>query len=113
MGKNRVLPDDPLAFIKRCARARRLFWTWHVNLRLQKRFISREMILEAVGSYELIEAYPEDKYLPSYLVYGRQGNTVFHVLFAADVPEENARVVTAYYPRPEEWSEDLKRRKQP
>ena len=111
MDEKRILPEDPLAFIRRCVRERRLFWTWHVNMRLQKRFISREMILEAVGSYKLIEAYPEDKYLPSYLVFARKGKTVFHVLFAVDVAEENVRVVTAYHPRPEEWSEDLQRRK--
>jgi hypothetical protein len=82
-------------------------------MRLEKRFISREMILGAAESYEIIEAYPKDKYLPSYLVYARQGDTIFHVLFAVEVAEENVRVVTAYHLRPEEWSEDLKRRKRP
>ncbi len=38
-------------------------------MRLQGRFISRQHILDAVDTYEVIESYPEDKYLPSYLVY--------------------------------------------
>ena len=62
-------------------------------------------------SYEVVEAYPEDKYFPSYLLLGRQGEEAFHALFGADVEGQNVRVVTAYYPSPEEWEEDLKTRR--
>jgi len=113
MEDKRIVPDDPLAFIKKCVRGRRVFWTLHVNMRLRSRFISREMIQGAIESYEIIECYPEDKYLPSYLVYGQHGGEIFHVLFGVDVPEEKVRVVTAYRPQPEEWSRDLKRRIKP
>jgi hypothetical protein len=44
-------------------------WTYHVNMRLQGRFISREEILDSVSEYQIIEEYPADKYLPSYLIY--------------------------------------------
>jgi hypothetical protein len=88
-----------------------MLWTYHVNLRLAGRFISRETILGAVETYELVEAYPEDKYLPSYLVLGRAAAERFHVLFAAEIEGENVRVVTAYRPDPEEWEEDLKTRR--
>jgi hypothetical protein len=37
----------------------------------RRRFIPRELILAAVGSYDLVEAYPDDKYLPSYQPVGR------------------------------------------
>ncbi len=105
------IPGQPLAFIRECLRERRLFWTYHANMRMQGRFISRENILQAVASFEIIEAYPEDKYLPSYLVYARQEKLAFHVLFAVDVAGQNVRVITAYHPRPEEWSDDMKRRR--
>ena len=49
----------------------------------------------------MIEAYPDDKYLPSYLLLGRRGDASFHVL----------RVVTAYYPSLAEWEDDLKTRR--
>src|SRR5712691_1644505 len=62
------LPDDPLEFIQRCLRERKVYWTYHVNMRLPGRYISREQILGAVDSYAIVEAYPEDKYLPSYLL---------------------------------------------
>ena len=47
-------------------------------------------------------SYPEDKYLPSYLVYAMVGDEVFHVLFAVDVPAAAITcVITAYRPDPE------------
>ncbi len=81
-------------------------------MRLGQRFISRNTIL-AAEDYEVIEAYPDDKYLPSYLLLGRLDDTSFHVLFGADLEGGNVRVVTAYYPNLEEWEQDLKTRRTP
>ena len=104
----RNLPDDPVAFIRDCLRDGRILWTYHVNMRLGKRFIARETIIAAAESYEIVEAYPDDKYFPSYLPLGQRGEEAFHALFGTDVDEQNVRVVTAYYPSPEEWEADLK-----
>ena len=106
----RRIPDEPIAFIRGCVRAGRVLWTYHVNLRLKGRFVSREVILDAVESYELVEAYPGDKYLPSYLVLARRPGDAIHVLFAA-VEGDNVRVVTAYRPSLDEWTDDLKTRR--
>jgi len=111
MLRSRLFPDDPLDFIKRCVKDRKINWTFHVNMRLRGRYIPRRMILESVESFEIIEAYPEDKYLPSYLAFSRHGDYAFHVLFAVDVAGENVRIITAYRPNPEEWEEDLKTRR--
>ena len=105
------VPDDPLTFIQRCVRGRQVLWTYHVNMRLHGRYITRREILEAVDSYEVIEEYPEDKYLPSYLVLAKDGGSVFHVLFATDVENDNVRIVTAYHPDPKEWEPDLRTRR--
>ena len=113
MRAERVFPEDPLAFIQRCVQRRQLYWTYHINMRLQGRFISRQHILDAVDTYEVIESYPEDKYLPSYLVYATIGDEVFHILFAVDVPTEQVRVITAYHPDPEAWQVDQKTRRRP
>ena len=88
-----------------------ILWTYHVNMRLAGRFIPREVILAAVATYELVEAYPDDKYLPSYLILARHESEAFHVLFAADVEGDNVRVVTSYRPDPREWQADLKARR--
>ena len=81
MRPGRNLPDDPLHFIQACVANRRVLWTYHVNMRFKGRFIPRKAILDAVGSYEIVEAYPQDKYLPSYLVPARSAGEAFHVLF--------------------------------
>jgi len=105
--------SDSLDFIRRCLAEGQVYWTYHVNMRLQERHITRETIREATGEMEVVEAYPEDKYLPSYLVMCRGGDRVFHVLFALDVPGQNVRIVTAYVPDPAEWMPDLKTRRRP
>ena len=111
MAVKRSLSTDPLAFIKKCVKEAHVFWTYHVNMRIKDRSISRRIILESVSDYEIIEEYPEDKYLPSYLVYSQYQNTVFHILFATDVEGNNVRVITAYYPDSEQWNEDLRTRR--
>jgi hypothetical protein len=39
-------------------------------------------ILGAVESFKIIEAYPEDKYLPSFLILAKGEKAAFHVLGA-------------------------------
>jgi hypothetical protein len=80
-------------------------------MRLKGRFIARQEILDSVADYEIIEEYPKDKYLPSYLVYCQHKGRMFHVLFAADVEGDNVRVVTAYSPTLDEWESDLRTRR--
>ena len=81
-------------------------------MRLKERHITREQILNAVQSFEIIESYPEDKYFPSYLIYAAYEKKVFHIVIAIDVENENIRVVTAYYPDPEKWDQNLKTRRE-
>lgn len=113
MGRDRREPDDPLSFIRRCVAERRIYWSYHVNMRMRERFIAREQVLGAVATYEIIVSHPRDKYLPSYLVFATAGDRVFHVLFATDVEGDNVRIVTAYSPNPSEWADDLKTRREP
>ena len=107
----RVIPDNPLDFIKRCVNEQRIFWTYHVNMRMKGRFIPRQIVLDSVQDYEIIEEYPDDKYLPSCLVFSKYKDKVFHVLFAVDVEENNVRIITAYYPSLDDWNEDYKTRR--
>jgi hypothetical protein len=93
-------------------RERKILWTYHVNMRVGQRPISRELILRAIDSLEIIEEYPDDKYLPSYLLRAEHGGVAFHVQIAADVAEDNVRIVTAYLPDPTRWDEELRRRRQ-
>ena len=112
MGDNRQrISDDPLGFIQRCVRERKIYWTYHVNMRLRGRSLSREAIVASVDNYEILESYPDDKYLPSYLVYAIDAGEAIHVVFAVDAEEDNVRVVTAYRPDPQEWGPGLRKRR--
>ena len=71
----------------------------------------RDQIFSAVDTFEIIESNPDDKYLPSYLIYGKTTSAVIHVLFGIDCADNNIRVITAYYPDPVQWMDDFKRRK--
>ncbi len=113
MPSDRKVPNDIVAFVQDCVRRRRVYWTYHVNMRLVRRFISRQAILEAVDTYELIESYPDDKYLPSCLVFAQHATDCSHVLFGIDVEGDNVRVVTSYRPDPSEWENFRKRRSIP
>ena len=71
MSSSRKLPGSPVEFIRQSVAGGRILWTYHVNMRLRARSISRKQIVGAVSAFEVIESYPEDKYLPSYLVFCR------------------------------------------
>ena len=100
-----------LEFIRFCIKNRRILWTYHVNIRLKERFIPREAVLNSVDTYEIIEEYPEDKYLPSYLIYAEYKEEIIHIQIAADFENNNVRIVTAYRPTLNKWEQDFKSRR--
>jgi hypothetical protein len=99
-------------FIKECVLEGRIFWTYHVNMRLRERNISLEYVTEALTCCSIIEEYPEDAPLPTYLVFGydRQNNPL-HIVVAVDEGSKNIRIVTSYKPSLEKWKEDFKTRR--
>lgn len=111
MVASQKIPAQPLEFTQRCIRQNRIFWTYHVNMRIGQRPVTRDMIVNAVGSFEVIEEYPKDKYLPSYLIRGETGSLVFHVQVATDAADDNVRIITAYIPDPDEWNNGLRKRR--
>jgi hypothetical protein len=91
--------------------AERVRWTYHVTMRLQRRSLTAGMIHNAMATLEILEAYPQGKYLPSFLVRGESEGCVFHAQIATDVEGENIRIVTMYTPDPDEWDEGLRFRR--
>ena len=80
-------------------------------MRMGRRYISRDTIIGAIDTYRVIEAYPDDKYLPSYLMLGLSAGNAFHVVFGIDMEDDNVRVVTAYWPDSARWEDDMATRK--
>ena len=50
--------------------------------------------MASVDSYEIIESYPEDKYLPSYLIYAEYEEQIIHIQIAIDKENNSLRIVT-------------------
>jgi hypothetical protein len=71
------------------------------------------MLLKGADSLEIIEAYPDDKYLPSFLVRGEFEGRVFHAQIATDVEARNVRVVTMYIPASDDWDSGFRMRSVP
>lgn len=102
---------NALDFIKSCISRRRILWTYHVNMRLKERFIPRQVVLTSLDSYEIIEDYPADKYLPSCLIYAEYENQVIHIHIATDFNNDIITIITAYKPAPDKWQADFKTRR--
>jgi len=74
-----------------------------------KRNIERIEIEEAVITGEIIEEYPDDKYSPGCLIYGRtKSNRPLHV--QVSIPPMVV-IITAYEPDESEWINFRVRRK--
>ena len=102
-----------MEFIRRCLTSGYIRWTYHVAMRLRERALDARLLIKAVDSLELVESYPDDKYLPSYLVRGDVAGVVFHAQIATDIRGNNVRVVTMYVPRPDEWDNGYRTRRNP
>lgn len=111
MEENSRCPSDPIAFIRSRMAASKVLWTYHANMRLIRRTLARADIFAAAATFELVEAYPDDKYLPSYLLLGVAPTGPLHVLVAVDMEGDNIRIITVYRPDPGEWEADLRTRR--
>ena len=73
----------------------------HAVKRMIKRAIDRTEIEESVLSGEIIEEYPDDKYSPSCLIYGRtKAGRNLHVQISLP---PSVVIITVYEPDETEW----------
>lgn len=92
--------------IKSAVKQRNILWTYHVFMRMQDRSIPRSSILDSADTFEIVESYPDDKYMPSCLVRAESEEGLIHILFALDVRDGFVRVIMAYRPDIALWSPD-------
>jgi len=73
----------------------------HAVKQMIKRSIDRREIEEAVSTGEVIEEYPDDKYSPSCLVYGKtKSGRDLHVQLSLP---PSVVIITTYGPEKAEW----------
>ena len=106
-----MIDNNILEFVRSCIKDRKILWRYHVNMRMKERFISREDILSSVNTFEIIEKYPKDKYIPSYLIYAVNGDRVIHIQIAINRHDDIIIIITAYKPTLDKWEKDFKTRR--
>ena len=96
--------------IARYVKKSSLRWTSHILERLFQRNILIDDVKAALLDCEIIEQYPNDYPFPSFLVlgYSMTRNTL-HVVCGSNGIE--LWLITAYFPNPDEWTEDFKQRR--
>ncbi len=88
-----------------------VFITAHAAERSRQRGILSRDIRNAVENGEIIEQYPDDFPFPSCLILGKDlaGNSI-HVCMSEEGTA--SRIITAYRPDQEKWSDDFRTRKE-
>lgn len=84
--------------------------TRHAAVRALTWDIAIREIRQAIATGEIIEDYPEDKYGPSCLIFGRtNADRPLHIQ-CSDPSRDVLKIITVYEPNSEEWIE-FKQRK--
>ena len=88
----------------------KIFVTEHAAERFHQRGIKISDIRNAINYGEIIEQYPEDYPYPSCLIFGKnlQGK-IIHVVLSDE--GTMSRIITAYFPDSEKWSDNFKLRR--
>ena len=73
----------------------------HAVRMMIKRSIERSEVEDAIKNGEIIEDYPDDKYSPSCLIYGK-AKTKRHLHVQVSLPP-TVVIITTYEPDPDEW----------
>jgi hypothetical protein len=90
--------------------AQSLRWTNHILVRIFRRGISADDVKSVLNNGEIIEQYPTDYPFPSCLVLGYSvAGKALHVVCGSN--GEELWLITAYFPDPNEWTEDYKQRR--
>ena len=84
----------------------RVLWKKHALERLLERGISRNQVKSAILHGVIIENYPEDNPIPSFLLAATQPEAL-HVVLAYDAASEQCHIITAYRPDLTHFEADL------
>ncbi|OQX86774.1 MAG: hypothetical protein B6D55_05280 [Candidatus Omnitrophica bacterium 4484_70.2] len=97
--------------IRKAFREGRYEYSLHAVDQSILRHITRQEILEAIENGQIIENYPEDKFGPSCLVYGRTDlERPLHIQCSYPT-RPKIKIITVYEPNSEEWIDYKKRRR--
>lgn len=85
----------------------------HAVRRMFERQISEDAVLSAIRNGKVIAEYPDDEPYPSILVLGEVVGRPLHVVIGIEPETKVGRVITAYVPEPDLWTDGFSRRRTP
>jgi hypothetical protein len=77
-----------------------------------QRGVGRDPVNEVVSGGETVANYPDDSPYPSCLLLGFVDSRPLHVVVAWDAGTGTCIIVTAYEPRPEQWEQGFRKRRE-
>ncbi len=93
--------------IQHCFERGAVYFTMHARREMESEefgLISTLEVVEAVGSVEVVEEYPDDLPYSSALVLGFSSRLrPLHMVCAYDDVEDSLTIVTVYQPDPDRW----------
>ena len=97
--------------LKKLNRPENIAITEHARLRLYERQITVDDIINGIETGEIIKQYEDDKPYPSCLLLGFSVQSKYiHIVVSCD--KDFIYLITAYFPNPDIWENDFKRRKE-
>lgn len=83
----------------------------HAVMRFKQRDIKMKDIRYAINNGEIIEQYSDDYPYPSCLILGKtKSDEYIHIVMSDE--GTMSRIITAYYPDADKWSQDFRTRKE-
>lgn len=95
--------------LQKLCKENKIEWSLHSLKRIRERNIKASDVINCIASGVIIEQYPNDRPLPSCLIYGKLQTRHLHTVVASD--GNRIYIITAYVPSSEEWEADYKTRK--
>lgn len=96
--------------IRRLCEPNSIQWSLHALKRMRERRITSDEVIGCIQTGEIIEEYPDDRPLPSCLIYGVVVTRNLHTVVGSS--DTMISIITAYEPDPDEWEPDFKTRKE-
>ena len=88
-----------------------MVFSGHAVRRMFERAIAVADVVALIRSGEVIERYPQDQPLPSYLLLGFIDGEPLHVAVGVEVGDRRCVAVTVYRPSVELWDDDFRTRR--
>lgn len=98
--------------IRDYASQQRIRFKKHALIRVIERNIRIIEVKQSLNNCTIIESYPNDLPLPSYLVAGfSEDRKVLHIVVALDSQEQYIWIITVYEPNRDKWDDSFTKRK--